>query len=577
MENYTYNFKVNPWRRFFNLIRVDSKQIINVYIYAIFSGLVSLSLPLGIQAIINFIMGGQISVSWVVLVGLVLAGVMITGVMQIYQLTITENIEQKIFVRASFEFAYRIPRLNYAKIGDIYLPELVNRFFDTLTVQKGLGKLLLDFSTYSIQIIFGLILLSFYHPFFIIFSLILLAVVFLIFKITGPKGLITSLHESKYKYQVVHWLEEIARNIETFKMSGGSELTLNRNDELTSAYIDQRKKHFSVLKTQYYLMVAFKVLIVAGLLIIGGLLVLDQQINIGQFVAAEIVILLLMGSVEKLILNIDVVYDTFTALEKLGNVTDIELEQYDRDESMPKEEGKSIEVELINVGLVLQSQARHVVKDVNIKIPAGEKWCIIGPTDAGKSLVLKLIAGFYDNYDGSILFNGISIANLSFEKMRSKIGNAANTEGVFMGTILENITLGRDVSIDEVYDAANRTTLAKDISSIRNGFNHKIDYEEHPLSKEIINKIILTRALINNPKLVLYDDTLFSGTKEQKEHCWNELVSKQNPFTLLAISNNINFIKKCEKVVIMEDGVIVKIVESGSLDHDDWFKNNFKV
>ena len=163
MEN---NELLTPVQRFWRLLRPDRKEIRNVYVYAFFFGLVNLSLPLGIQSIVNLIQGGQINTSWVVLVIFVIVGIAINGVLQVQQLKIAEHLQQKIFSRAAFEFAYRIPKVKLEALYRKYAPELMNRFFDVVAIQKGLSKILIDFSTASIQTIFGLILLSLYHPFF---------------------------------------------------------------------------------------------------------------------------------------------------------------------------------------------------------------------------------------------------------------------------------------------------------------------------------------------------------------------------------------------------------------------------
>ena len=193
---------LSPVDRFWRLISQDKKEIRNVYLLSIFNGLVNLSLPLGIQAIISFIQSGQITTSWIVLLVLVVLGIAITGVLQVYQLKITENLQQRIFTRAAFEFSFRIPRIKMEAMYKKHGPELMNRFFDTITVQKGLPKILIDFSTSALQIIFGLILLSFYHPFFIFFGVILFLVVLIIFRFTAQRGLATSIDESTYKYKM---------------------------------------------------------------------------------------------------------------------------------------------------------------------------------------------------------------------------------------------------------------------------------------------------------------------------------------------------------------------------------------
>jgi ABC-type bacteriocin/lantibiotic exporter with double-glycine peptidase domain len=283
--------------RFYALIRPDQKEIRNIYIFAIFSGLLSLGLPLGIQMIINFIQLGQISTSWFVLVALVVSAIGFSGVLNIYQLRITENLQQRIFTRSAFDFADRIPKIKMVELVKRYAPELTNRFFDTLTLQKGLSKLLIDMTSAVLQILFGLVLLSFYHSFFIFIGFFLLILLYFMLGFTVKKGFASSLNESTYKYKITHWLEEIAHSRISFKMAGESKLHITKTNSFLHNYLDARNTHFKILVQQYVFLIIFKVAIALTLLIAGGLLVLNGQINIGQFVAAEIIILLVLSSV----------------------------------------------------------------------------------------------------------------------------------------------------------------------------------------------------------------------------------------------------------------------------------------
>ncbi|MBN8567884.1 MAG: ABC transporter ATP-binding protein, partial [Flavobacteriales bacterium] len=321
------NNSESPLKRFINLLKLDKKDIYQVLFYSIFSGVVSLSLPLGIQAIINLIQGGLVSISWIILVFVVIIGITFNGILKLMQLRITETIQQKIFIRSSFEFTYRFPKIKYTEFNNQYPPELANRFFDTLTVQKSVAKLVLDYSESLLQIIFGLLLLSIYHPLFILFGLLLFIVLYLIFKFSFEIGLKTSLKESKYKYKVAHWIQEIARNYFGFKSKHEAEFALYKNDKLVNEYLNYRESHFAVIKKQFMQLIGFKVLISAGLLFIGGFLVIKQELNIGQFVAAEIIILLVINSVEKIIIGLETFYDCLTSVEKIGQVVDMEIEE----------------------------------------------------------------------------------------------------------------------------------------------------------------------------------------------------------------------------------------------------------
>ena len=331
--------KNNPVIRIMQLVALEKKEITAVYFYAILNGLIQLSLPLGIQAIVGFVLGASMRASLVVLIVLVVAGVLAAGMMQVNQMKIIEKIQQKLFVRYSLAFADHIPKLDLKKTNSYYLPELVNRFFDVPVLQKSLSKLLLDIPTASIQILFGLILLSFYHPAFILFGIVLVFLLWLILYYTGQRGLETSLEKSTYKYKVAAWLEESARVIKSTKLAKANNLHLEKTDDLVSGYLSARNRHFGILLLQYNVLVIFKTIVTAAMLIVGTFLLVNMQINIGQFIAAEIVILLVLNSVEKLIMNLNSVYDTLTAVEKLANLTDKPIETEGTLELPPGEQG----------------------------------------------------------------------------------------------------------------------------------------------------------------------------------------------------------------------------------------------
>ncbi len=151
-------------RKLIDVLRFERGEILSIYFYAILAGLLQLSLPLGIQSIISFVQAGSVSASLVLLIAFVIVGVGLVGLLQVNVMKIIEKIQQQLFVRYAFTYADVLPRLNLRTVDNYYLPELTNRFFDTATLQKGIGKLLIDVPAATIQIFFGLVLLSLYHP-----------------------------------------------------------------------------------------------------------------------------------------------------------------------------------------------------------------------------------------------------------------------------------------------------------------------------------------------------------------------------------------------------------------------------
>jgi ABC-type bacteriocin/lantibiotic exporter with double-glycine peptidase domain len=546
---------ISPINRFWLLLRTDSTEIRNVYIFAVLSGILSLALPLGIQAIINFIQMGQVSTSWIVLVVLVVLAIGFSGILTIAQMRITENLQQRIFVKSAFEFADRIPKIKMDELIKKYAPELTNRFFDTLTIQKGLSKLLIDFTAASLQIVFGLVLLSFYHSFFIFFGLILVILLALILKITSKKGFESSLNESNYKYKIAHWLEEIAHARFSFKMAGNPELSLTKTDDHLNGYLIARNIHFRVLVQQFTFLILFKVLIALALLIIGGFLVLNQDMNIGQFIAAEIIILLVLNSVEKLIMSLEIVYDVITAVEKIGQITDIELEQYDGIKIPERDCG--IEIFIDKVSFQTNLYRNPILKEITMEIAANQKVCIISDSTVSTNTLFCLIGGMYPVSSGNISIEGLPIGNLDIQDLRNDIGNLLFQDKLFHATILENITLGRSyASFGEVQRIAKILNFSEAINNFSEGYNTLLNPESHFIPQDIIKKILLIRAFVGNPKLILLEDPSNSLNDSQSDHLI-ELISSQQNVSVLYSSNDEKLMKFADKIIELEKGKVI--------------------
>ncbi|WP_103864769.1 peptidase domain-containing ABC transporter [Aquimarina sp. I32.4] len=547
---------LTSWQRLIGLLKLDKKDILQTFYYAIFAGLVNLSLPLGIQAIINLLQSAQISTSWIVLVVLVTIGVVFVGLLQLMQIRIIENVQQKIFTRASFEFSYRFPKIKMSELRNYYPPELANRFFDTLTTQKGLAKILVDFPSAILQIIFGLMLLSFYHPFFIIYGLLLLVLVYIVFKYTAKKGLETSLKESKNKYKVAHWIQEIARSIVSFKLSGKTNLALQKNDALVTEYLKEREGHFKVLVVQLIQLIGFKVLVTAGLLLIGGILVLNQEMNIGQFVAAEIIIVLVIGSVEKLIAGLETFYDVLTSLEKLGQVVDKELEPQGGEKPFKEDEG--FIVELDTVSFVNPDSKRKIIDDVSLTIDENSKILIQGANGAGKSTLLRLIVGLIEPDNGNIYINNVDLKGVNLNYYRSHIGQSLAEESPFEGSILENITFGdTSIPMQDVYWAIEKVGLTQFVKEQPAGLNTILYPEGKQIAYTISKKVVLARSIINKPKLLILKDPLDQFDDDEVTRIMDFLTEPSSPWALIVVSQNQKWRQRCTRKMNIERGKII--------------------
>jgi ABC-type bacteriocin/lantibiotic exporter with double-glycine peptidase domain len=543
-------------KRFFSLLKLDKKDVSQIFFYAIFSGIVSLSLPLGIQAIVNFIQSGRVSASWIVLVILVVIGVALVGILALMQLRITENLQQKIFVRSSFEFASRLPKIEFKELYGHYPPELANRFFDTLTIQKGTSKLLVDFSAAILQIVFGIILLSLYHPSFIIFGFSLLALLYIIFRYSYKKGIETSLKTSKNKYRTASWLQEIARNNFSFRNELNYDYALEKNNNIIKDYLYCRENHFNVIKRQFSHLILFKVVITASLLIIGGYLVLSQEMNIGQFVAAEIIILLVISSVEKIILGLETFYDVLTAVEKIGQVTDMELEEEYSVEN--KSCYTNISLETDNINFQFPNTNFGVLNNISLKINPGEKILIDGENGSGKTTLIRVLSGLLHPTSGNFFINDDTFRKIDIKQYRSRIGSIIQGETPFEGTILENITFNdKNISTEDLKWALDAVQLTAFVKTLPKGLDTRIFPEGKELSSSNAQKILLARSIIHKPNILFYEEP----TDRMDTNVANEIIdfitSQKNKWTVIVSSQNPHWLTKCTREITMQKGSIL--------------------
>jgi len=551
----TKNSKLTPLRRFLMLLKPDKKDLIYIYVFAVLNGVVNLSLPLGVQAIIGLIIVGSVSTSWSVLVGIVLVGIALTGVLQILQLSVLESMQQRMFARAAFDMAYRIPRFKQEEIRKFDPTELINRFFDVITVQKGLPKILLDFSSSVLNILFGLILLSFYHPFFVFFGIVMLIILLAIFYFTFPRGMKTSIKESSHKYRAVYWLEELARSMTTFKMAGKTNLPLRKIDEITQDYLQARKKHFRVLIWHYIHTISFKTIITGGLLILGGLLVMQREINIGQFVAGEIIIILIINSVEKVILSLETMYDLFTGLEKLGQVMDIELEQGNQNKSFELNPCSCVEIEVSNLRLILPPQTKPILDGLNLKIEKQSSVCISGASGTGKTALLHVLGSIYNNFEGVLAFDGMPLGSIEIESLRYSIGDNFNQESLFTASLEENITLGREgIESEYLQQIIKISGLTEFVMQLPSGLKTIMDPTNRNLPQSIERRVFLARSFVHKPSLLLLDELSELSELPDYNNLISYVTSAERNWTLVLVSNDPDVAKLCDKVVFLEAG-----------------------
>jgi len=544
-------------RKLFTYITKEKKDVASIYIYAILSGLVQLSIPLGIQAIVSYVMGATMVTSLYILIGFVVFGTFLAGFFRIRVMQIIEKIQQKLFVEYSLAFAEKLPKINLATTKKYYLPELVNRFFDVPNLQKGISKILLEIPTALIQIVFGIILLSFYHPWFLVFGALVFILVIVIFKFTSSSGIESSLKESDKKYEVASWLEDIAGSVKTFKINSKSDTHLKGTDNRVVSYLTHRTSHFKVLLLQYWTIVLFKVLITLLMLSIGTYLLINQELNIGAFVAAEIVVLTILTAVEKLIKSLESYYDVITSLTKLSKVTELPEENDSNIEIPASKDG--MEIIFKDVSIHFNDQ-KPIINNINFEIPENSLTVIKGYLGSGKSLLLNMMAGFYEPTNGTILFDKVPLSNINKATFREQTGIYLEDMHIIKGTLLDNITLDKEnYQTQDVLNLAEEWGIEDFSSQFTQGLLTQLSDTDTELSFSSRKKILLLRAMLGNKRLLLLEDPVDGMDQDFAQKMTAYLKKIKSQTTIVIVSENEQIVDAADHIFSVQNGSVIHI------------------
>ena len=439
-----------------------------------------------------------------------------------------------------------------------YAPELMNRFFDIVNIQKALPKVLIDMTAAVIQILFGILLLSLYHPYFIAFGLLTIGIVTIVIYYNAPKGMETSLLESKYKYKVAQWLEDIARTLYAFKSAGSTNMPMQKMDYLVNNYLKYRAKHYKVLLNLYGNAVFFKAFITGLLLILGTTLVIDRQISLGQFVASEIIIVLVVNSVEKLISGTETVFDLLTAIEKMGHVTDLPLERNSGLQVNFHEQNHGLDIKIQNLCYQYADGNKKVLNNVNLNIKPNESVCITGTNGSGKETLLKILSAIFTDFEGAISYNDLSIKDIELNSIRDAIERNLATDLIFDGTMLDNIVMGRaGITLQDVQWALKNLRMNENIAELNEGMSTQMIAGGKRFSESFIAKISVARCVVEKPKLLMINDIYRELHKSERMSAIAFLTDKINPWTLLTISNDPMIMAACDRVIVLNEGIVV--------------------
>jgi len=543
-----------PFRRFVALLRPEAREIRVIVVLSVITGVLYLATPLTVDAVVNsFAFGGEQPVyvqALIVLAVFLLFLLGMLGVLRAAQNYAMEIIQRRLFVRLTADVAYRLPRVPLEVLERHQGPELVNRFFDVVTVQKAAATLLIDGLTILFSTLIGLIVLGFYHPLLLLFALILLVLLLLVVFLPGRRAVQTSIAESYAKHAVVGWLEQIAMFPILFRSSGAAEIACSRADALAKDYLTTRRAHFRVLMGQIIALLGLQAVASAALLTIGGWLVLKAELTLGQLVASELIVSAIVAAVSKLGKHLESWYDAMAAVDKLGYLVDLPIERETGER--PAAPSGGLSVRLQDLGYT-HGNGYPLLAGQNLEIRPGSRVGIVSPGGLGGSALLDLMAGLREPTSGRVLLNGTDLRLWQLGELRRQVF-LVRGQDIVHGSVLDNVRLGRpDLDIDSVNSALDCVGLLGTIQRLPDGLETILSAGGHPLSGSQRSRLILARAIIRKPRLLLVDEALDGLETETLEKLEATLFDDREPRTLVLVTRDPDLIRRCDQTLNLGD------------------------
>ena len=537
----------DPIPRVLQLVRAEGRDLWVVLVYAAGIGIVSLAVPVAVASLVNTVAFGTVLQQVFVLTLFVLVGLSFEGVMASLQFMVVELLQRRVFVRVALDLAHRLPALRDDARDAGHLPELLNRFFDVVTVQKTASSLLLEGLALALQAAIGTLLLAFYHPALLAFDAVLVLGIAFILLPLGRGAIATSIEESQEKYAVAAWLEELGRAPRAFRSEASRTFAVARAEDLTQRYLRARVRHFRIVMRQQVGSRALKALLSATLLGLGGWLVSERALSVGQLAAAELIVSAVLAGVARFSKQLDAWYDLVTSVDKLGHLTDLPTDRAGGAPLPAPRHGGRLSLELAAVGY-RYGRGVEALRDVSLRVSPGERAAVLGGPSAGKSTLAALAVGLRAPSRGVVRVDGADVRELSLDALHRDAALVHHPE-IFDGTVSDNVAVGRaDVSADDVRDALRRVGLEDAVAALPDGAGTRLQPGGGALSSAQRRRLMVARAVARRPRLLVVDGALDGLDDGTLAALLPVLLDRDAPWTLLLLTHRADLAARCDSV-----------------------------
>ncbi len=546
---------LNPLERLQQLADLERTDITTLLAYGVGIGLMSLATPIAMQALVNTIAFGALFQPLLVLTLILLVLTVFSNTMAALQFYVVEMLQRRIFVRYFKTAAERLQQVDHTTHDHHFLPELCNRFFDVVTLQKTSSVLLLETLGYVLQTLIGMVLLAFYHPVLLAFDMFLIASLMFILFYLGKQGISTAIEQSKAKYAAAAWLENIATYRLLAKSAQNRIFLQQQTDQIAIHYLEACTRHFRILSRQNIGALSLHALANTSLLGLGGWMVIERQLSLGQLIAAELVVNTMIYGMTRLGKTLDNFYEMCTSIDKVGHLLDLPQESLSGEVDTHGSEGFKVELHHVSVPLNPQMD---FLQPINLVIDPGER--VVFSRGAEQGTILDLLFGLRTPSTGFLLLNKQNMRDLRLGQLRDSMTLVRDAE-ILEASIADNLRMGRDIDLNYLRRVLTQVGLDETVSSLPQGFSTCMTLSGIPLNKEQCLRLTLARAILTRPRLMMLDGVLDRLDEQTLPNIIECLFDADAPWTLILTSQLPEVIQRCNRHLQIKDGYIVNLTE----------------
>lgn len=520
------------------LYRVEKKLFGHLGSYALAIGVLSLIVPLTIQELVNTFAYAIQPIMIATLAGIMMLLLLFMGAFRVLQARAIENLSQRLYTRLAVAFTLQLPRFRTQS----FRPKYTNYFAEAENLTRAIAMMLVEIMNIVVGGVIGMTILVLYHPYFLFFNFILVGGFAAFLIVLGRGGFLWTVKVSEQHYDLQNWLQEIAQNLFRFKATASTPLLLKKTDELAKAYVEARKVRADILTgRQYKGTVIWQAVAHGGLIAMAGWLLAANQIMLGQFVAANVIVGNLLLHLDTVTKRMQAVFYTFTSLSELAFVFSLPKDVDREQAAVPIPDPLIHGIRLTGHDLSFSyPESGPVFQHVNLEVAPGEKIAIFSPTSLGKTTLAKVLAGLDVPTSGFVRYNSVDLRDADRESLNACRSIVMDSQlSLFDGTLEENITLGRpSISYEDIYWTLRFVELEEEVDALPLGLKTPVKAGGRTFTTSQILRILVASAIVIRPQILIFDGTLHSMNQTTREAILRRLCSKEEPWSVVFVSND---------------------------------------